>query len=143
MFKVDFRARTLVAQLAEARHPVPHGEGVEADCYRQVAAMGADAIPALIQKVSDTGPTGCATCARWTLGDVCLKVLLDMTDLDLRDLLDPDVRDAYDREGAAAYFRRAQSLPDRLALQARLEDWWSRSERTLRFNPQRLRFERA
>lgn len=111
---------------------LPHKDEPVADAaYNALLSAGEEAIPCLIQKITDEtmmkDPRSAPKVGNVAVGDTAFFVLLDVAKIDqtgFLELLPPDVRKAYDEEGVYGYFRLIDEDNNRQKLQGAATQWY-------------------
>jgi hypothetical protein len=110
------------------RLPFKPGESIEDPAYQELLDAGADAIPCLIERVTDTtrtaDPRGIPGPHDTRIGDVAYFVLVRISGLEFAELLPARVRAQYASEGVTAYHQFVQRRANRVWLQKRLWAWY-------------------
>ena len=108
-------------------------EPVADPAYNALISAGEDAIPCLIQKITDEtvmkDPRPAPKVGNVAVGDTAFFVLLDVGKIDqtgFLELLPPDVRRAYDEEGVYGYFRLIDEDNNRQKLQDAATKWYEK-----------------
>ena len=113
---------------------LPHKDEPVADpAYNTLISAGEDALPCLIQKITDEtmmkDPRSAPKVGNVAVGDTAFFVLLDVGKIDqagFLELLPPEVRKAYDEEGVNGYFRLIDEDNNRQKLQAAATRWYEK-----------------
>ena len=115
-------------QLDQVRKLPFKGEPVDDPAYNEIMNAGPEALPCLIEKVSDTkempDPRQSPTVSSFKVGDLAYFMFVRITKLDFVALLPPEVQQAYATDGVYAYFGFVEKPENRTILKDSMTKWY-------------------
>ena len=124
-------AQKLCEQLSEVKTLPFKGEPVSDVVYNGLMVAGDDAIPCLIDKITDTSrmkdPRQAPSYGDVRVGDVAFFILGDITGVPFEQMLPEAVRSELNDSGVYAYFEYVERYENRQELQGRWREWRGQS----------------
>jgi len=112
------------SKLSEIKKMPFRGEHVDDQVYNALIGMGDDAVPCLVDQLTDrekmADPRKAPPYVGITVGDVALFVLVDMKKVTIKNILPSDVRADFDKKGIYAYFEYVEVKENRQIIQKKL-----------------------
>lgn len=128
---VGREAEKLCARLAEIKVLPFKGERVDDEVYNGLLRLGREAIPCLLDKITDTSrmkdPRKTPIYHNFRVGDVAFFVFLEISGVPLEEMLTASVRRRFAEEGVYAYFRYVENHKNRESLQRKCRNYFSKS----------------
>lgn len=127
-------ARALCSRIREIKKLPFRNDGPDAnyqeygEVYAQLRKVGDDAVPCLIEKITDTrkmpDPRQAPTVGSVAIGDVAFWILNDITKLPYDDMFPSEVRQRFKDEGVYVYFEWIAKKKNRSLLQRNIRSWY-------------------
>jgi hypothetical protein len=126
----SLQVQKLCNSLSEIKVMPIKDETVDDDVYNGLMAAGKEAVPCLIERITDTtkmrDPRKEPHYSDLRVGDAAFFVLLDITKVPFEQMLPEDVRAKIPDQGVYAYFEYVEKAKNRKVLQGRWRGWLER-----------------